>query len=200
MDVLYYSNYCKHSQQILGYLVKSGLADRMSFLCIDKRERDSNTNQIFIILEDGKRVAMPPNVQSVPALLLVKERYRVILGDDIITYYNNANHNRTFSNQNKPDAEPVGTSLSGGGGVGVISEQFTTYGLSPSELSSKGNGAGRSMHNYVSANETMVPINAPPDTYHADKVSSDVTIDMLQQKRMDDIPPIKPPTNSSLSI
>ena len=33
----------------------------MNFLCVDKREKDKSNNQIFLILEDGKRVIMPPN-------------------------------------------------------------------------------------------------------------------------------------------
>ena len=87
MDTLYYSNYCKHSQRILQFLVKGNLANKMNFLCIDKREQDLNTNQTYIILEDGKRVTMPPNIKSVPSLLLVQQGYRVILGDDIIQHY-----------------------------------------------------------------------------------------------------------------
>ena len=87
MDTLYYSNYCKHSQRILQFLVKGNLAEKINFLCIDNREQDPKSNQLYIILEDGKRVIMPPNVQSVPSLLLVRQGYRVILGDDIIGHY-----------------------------------------------------------------------------------------------------------------
>ena len=71
MDTLYYSNYCKHSQRVLQYLVKANLTSKISFICIDKRQRDANNNQLYIILENGQRVVMPPNVHSVPALLLV---------------------------------------------------------------------------------------------------------------------------------
>ena len=56
MDTLYYSNYCKHCQRILQFLVKGNLANQINFLCIDKRERDPKTNQSYIILEDGKQV------------------------------------------------------------------------------------------------------------------------------------------------
>ena len=111
MDTLYYSNLCKHSQRVLQYLVKNNLTSQISFICIDKRTRDANNNQIYILLENGKRVIMPPNVQSVPSLLLVKQNYRVILGEDIIRHYQLKIQEPTRqSNQNKT-VEPVGTSL-----------------------------------------------------------------------------------------
>ena len=53
MDILYYSNYCKHSQNVIQTLVKSNLTDKISFICIDKRKRDENSGQMIIILENG---------------------------------------------------------------------------------------------------------------------------------------------------
>jgi hypothetical protein len=61
------------------------------------------------------------------------------------------------------------------------------YNLTPEELSAKGNGGRRQMYNYVSAHQDVVSINTPPDTYHPDKVATDVTVDVLQQKRNSDI-------------
>ena len=86
MDILYYSNHCKHSQKVLQFLVKGNMADKLNFICIDKRVRDAQNNQMYIVLENGKRVTMPPNLHSVPALLQVKQNYSIILGDDIIKY------------------------------------------------------------------------------------------------------------------
>ena len=54
MDTLYYSNYCKHSQRVLHFVVKGNLTEKINFLCIDKREKDVNNNQIYIVLENGK--------------------------------------------------------------------------------------------------------------------------------------------------
>ena len=83
----------------------------------------------------------------------------------------------------------MGTSLSlSSGGVSIYSEPYTLYGLTPEELSAKGNGGRRQMYNYVSANDEVISINTPPDTYTPDKVEGDVTIDTLQQQRMDEIP------------
>jgi hypothetical protein len=88
MDILYYSNYCKHSQKLIQTLVKGNLADKISCINIDKRKRDPKTNQLYIILENGNQVVLPPNVSSVPALLLIKQQYKVIFGsEDILKHF-----------------------------------------------------------------------------------------------------------------
>lgn len=195
MDTLYYSNFCKHSQKVLQFLVKSNLANQLNFLCIDKRNRDPNNNQIYIVLENGQRVIMPPNIQSVPALLLVKQNYRVILGDNIIQHFQSA---ASAQGQNRPKngfsanttakaIEPTGISLSPSNhGMNILSEPYTFYNLTPDELSAKGSGGRRQMYNYISADQEIISINTPPETYHPDKVSNDVTVDILQQKRMNE--------------
>ena len=188
MDTLYYSNYCKHSQRILQFLVKGNLVEKINFLCIDKRQRDANNNQMFILLENGKRVIMPPNIQSVPALLLVTKGYRVILGDDIIQHFQVAANTESKKRIASQNIEPLGTSIfNSNGGMNIVSEQFTPYDLTPQELSAKGNGDRRQLYNYVSANDDIISIQTPPDTYQPDKVNKDLTVDLLQQKRMDEI-------------
>lgn len=187
MDTLYYSNYCKHSQRVLHFIVKGNLTEKINFLCIDKREKDINNNQTYIVLENGKKVIMPPNIQSVPALLLVKNGYRVLLGDDIIQHFQSAANLETKKKMMNQHIEPVGTSLNSGY-MNVSSEQYSNYNLTPDELSAKGNGGRRQLYNYVSANEEIISIQTPPDTYQADKIDQDVTIDKIQQQRMDDVP------------
>jgi len=187
MDTLYYSNYCKHSQRVLHFVVKGNLTEKINFLCIDKREKDVNNNQIYIVLENGKKVIMPPNIQSVPALLLVKHGYKVILGDDIIQHFQGAANMGTKKKMMSQQIEPVGTSLSSNY-MNVSSEQYTPFNLTPDELSAKGHGGRRQIYNYVSANEEIISIQTPPDTYQADKVDQDVTVDKIQQQRMDDVP------------
>ena len=188
MDTLYYSNYCKHSQRVLQFLVKGNLVNKLNFLCVDKRERDSSSNQIYLILEDGKKVIMPPNVHNVPCLLLPRQGYRVILGDDIIQYYQvDANKETKNKMALQEKVEPIGISLLKSNNGNILSEQYTNYNLTPQELSAKGNGGRRPMYNYVSANEEIISINTPPDTYQPDKIGNDITVDSLQQQRFDEI-------------
>jgi hypothetical protein len=187
MDILYYSNYCKHSQSIIQTLVKSNLIDKISCICIDKRSRDPTNGQVYVTLENGGKVVMPPNVHSVPSLLLVKEQYRIILGDDIIKHLHpemKNNMSRNQPTQSEPSGYFLGTSV---GGTNIVSERFTSYSMTPDELSAKGNGGSRELYNYTSVTNDMNLINTPPDNYRPDKVSNDVTLDTLQQKRMDEI-------------
>jgi len=190
MDILYYSNYCKHSQKVLQYLVKGNLMDSLSFICVDKRVRDAQNNQMYIVLETGKRVTMPPNIQSVPALLLTKQNYNVILGDNIITHFQPMVEKKTDIAQ-RGMGEPVAFQLSpSNNGMSITSEKYTLYNMSSDELSAKGMGGKRQLYNYVPATHDTIVINTPPDTYQPDKVSSNITVDGLQQKRNEDIQPM----------
>ena len=192
MDILYYSNYCTHSQKVLQTLVKGNMSDKLSFICIDKRQLDKKTNQTYIILENGGKVVLPPNIHSVPSLLLIKDNYRIIQGDEIIKFFHKDIKQQTNIATNF-NGEPVSFQLGGtSGGTNVMSEQYTLYNMTPDELSAKGTGGNRQMYNYVSASNNINLIPTPDDTYKPDKVSNGVTIDSLQQKRMDDINQIMP--------
>ena len=189
MDTLYYSNFCKHSQKILQFLVKENLTNQLSFICIDKRSRDPQNNQIYITLENGKRIIMPPHINNVPALLLAKQNYRVILGEDILRHFaGSSGSSRAGSGVRSGPVEPMGTALlSSNHGMSIMSEPYTLYSLTSDELSAKGTGGRRSLYNYVSANQEVLTIQTPPETYSPDKVSGDVTLDVLQQQRVSEI-------------
>jgi len=185
MDIFYYSNYCKHSQKVLQFLVKGNLTKQISCICIDKRMRDPNTNQIKIVLENGQSVLMPPNIYSVPALLLVNKNYQLVLGDDIVHHYE-PKIKEQLSSANFGNGEPMAyaiNNMNGSGGSNIVSEQFTFYNMTPEELSAKGRGGQRQMYNYTSVSQSNQFIQTPPDTYRPDKLGSGVTIDKLQQQR-----------------
>jgi uncharacterized Fe-S cluster protein YjdI len=192
MDILYYSNYCKHSQKVVQTLVKGNLQDKLSFVCIDTRRRDPKTGQTYISMENGSKVVMPPNVHSVPALLLINQNYRIILGDEIIQHY----HPEILKSQSKAvqgNGEPMAYQLNkSSGGTNIVSEQFTSYDMSPDDLSAKSNSTNRPMYDYVTVNGGNTSIATPDDTYKPNKVGGDVTVDNLQQKRMDEINQILP--------
>lgn len=186
MDILYYSNSCKHSKKILQFFVNNNLTNQLNFICLDKRKQDPKTGQIYIILENGTQILLPPNVHSVPALLLVKQNYNVVLGDDILARFQEKiktqNQDATLGN-----GEPVGVALDSVRIGTVISEQYTAYGASPEDLSTKGKTGNRPLYNYMSANSEGYSINTPPDNYRPDKVSEGTTIDALQQLRNEEI-------------
>ena len=187
MDVLYYSNYCKHSKKILDFLVKGGLVESLSCICIDKRKRNPTTNQIMITLENGQQVLMPPNISSVPALLLVNQKYKLVMGSDIVRHFE-PQMKEKLASANFGNGEPLGYTINNSGGCNIVSEQFTNYSMTPEELSAKGNGGRRQMYNYVPVGKNEMTIPTPPDTYKPDKMDGDLTIDKLQQQRNIDVP------------
>jgi hypothetical protein len=179
MDILYYSNHCTYSKKLLLVLSRcQGLREKISFICIDKRIQDPQTNQTFILLENGSKIVKPPNLHSVPAMLLVNDNYNIIYGDDIIDKLKPFIVSTT-NEAEEYNGEPRSFEFTGNNFV--TSEKFTSYDLSPDELMAKGHGNRRNMQNYVSVNENIT-INTPDDTYKPDKIGS-VTIDTIQQER-----------------
>jgi hypothetical protein len=122
-NILYYSNYCKHSQKVLNILIKASLENEIEFICIDKRGRDPNTNQIFIVADNGKKMLLPPNVHSVPALLLVKDHYRAIYGDEILQHYESKIVNDKMA-ATQFNGEPMAHNLGGIGTAGSFGTSF----------------------------------------------------------------------------
>ena len=164
------------------------MSDKLNFICIDKRVKDAQNNQTYIVLENGKRISMPPNLHSVPALLQVKKNYNIILGEDIIKYLKPHIQAQT-QHATSTDGEPSGFHLQPSNmGMNIVSEQYTMYNMSSEELSTKGKGGNRQMYNYMPAtHDSQNSIPTPPDTYRPDKVASNVTIDVLEQKRQKDV-------------
>ena len=83
--ILYYSNYCKHSKQLIGVLAKSTITDDIHFICIDNRI--VKNNKTYITLQNGQTVIMHPNITKVPALYLIKQAGRIIYGNDIYNFF-----------------------------------------------------------------------------------------------------------------
>lgn len=203
MDILYYSNLCVHSQKVIEFVVKHQLSNQLSCICVDKRKRDVNNNQTVVVLENGQQVTLPPNLQSIPAILCVKKNYTLVMGKDPIlaylqekfgTQYANAAFDHPGSQNGKQriqEREPVGVTLTGLTlNSNILSEAFTSYDLGPDDLSTKSTSQNRPLHHYTSVNQDF-KINTPEDSYRPDKVSSNVTIDVLQQQRNHEIPVVQ---------
>ena len=188
MDILYYSNLCPHSKKVLQFIAKNNIIEKINSICVDNRKRDADNNQLYIILENGKRVVMPPNIHSVPALLQVKRNYSVILGDDIIKYFDPLVTTAKEAAIEFTGGEPLGITLGSAANSNITSEKYTYYSMTPDELSAKGTGSTRQMYNYVPATHNGMFINTPQDTYRPDKVASNVTVDVIQQQRNSEVP------------
>ena len=171
---------------MIQYLAKNNLTNKLNCINIDKRTRNPTTGQMVIHLENGSSVQLPPNVHSVPSLLLVKDKYAVIVGEEIYKYLSPkvSVQNAIATNYNgEPEAYMFAGSASG---VNIMSEQYTYYDMSPDELSAKGRGGMRQMYNYVPATQDGFSIPTPPDNYRPDKITSE-SLEALQSMRNADI-------------
>jgi hypothetical protein len=186
-SIIYYSNNCDKSKAVLTALSKSRVQDDIHFLCIDKRVRAANGSGAWhIITETGEKVLLPPQVNRVPALLLLNKGHMVLYGEQILQHFqpkNVALNNEATGFNGEPNAFSLGRESMGG--FGVASDNYSFLDQSADELSAKGNGGMRQLYNYATIN-TVDKIETPPDNYSPDKVGS-VSLEQLQQKRQMDI-------------
>ena len=184
-SILYYSNFCEKSKKILQTLAKSNIKEELHFLCIDKRVKGT-TGSWYIILENGEKIIMPPQVNRVPALLLMKQGHQVLYGDQILAHLQ-PRDTAINMNATNDNGEPSPFSLNNDciGGYGVASDTFSYWDQSSDDLSAKGNGGMRQLYNYATIDSNM-RIEAPKEDYAPDKIGS-VSLENLQQQRNKEI-------------
>lgn len=184
-SILYYSNFCDKSKKILQTLAKSNIKEELHYLCIDKRVKGP-TGSWYIVLENGENIIMPPQVNRVPALLLMKQGHQVLYGDQILAHLQPRDTaiNMVATNNN---GEPSPFSLNHDciGGYGVASDTFSFWDQTSDDLSAKGNGGMRQLYNYATI-DSDIRIDAPKEDYTPDKIGS-VSLENLQQTRNTDI-------------
>ena len=147
--ILYYSKYCEVCKKYLQTLSKSNVQNDIHFICIDKRVKDTN-NKTYIVLENGQKIILPDNITRVPALLLLKEGYQVLYGDQILEYLK-PRQEVELRKATQNNMEPMAFSF-GSGFNNIVSDQYSFLDQAPEELEAKGNGGMRQMHNYVDLN------------------------------------------------
>jgi hypothetical protein len=196
--ILYYSNFCEPSKKLLQTVTKTQNAKDIHFICIDKRIMDSN-GKIFIVLQNEQKIIMPENVTRVPALLLLNQNYKVIYGDDIYKHLKpqtqqlvqQATKNNMEPN-NFQDSFSSFSGFGGGfGGGGIVSDNYSFLDQDDTDLSVKGNGGLRQMHNYVNLNDSMdLSMKLPQDDhdYKADKLKEgETSVEALQRRREEEL-------------
>ena len=169
------------------------MAKDIHFICIDNRVKDAS-GKIFIILQNNQKIIMPENVTKVPALLLLNQNYKVIYGDDIYSHFKPTQQvqvKQATKNNMEPSAFGFGSSF----GSGIVSDNYSFLDQNDDELSVKGNGGLRQMHNYVSLNDSMsLSMQLPTDEaeYKTDKMKEgETSMEALQRKREQDLTNIK---------
>ena len=67
-DIIFYSNFCNYSKEILTQISKTTLNDKMTYICVDDRN-----------------ITLPPFVQAVPTIYLINEQ-KVIVDEAIVPW------------------------------------------------------------------------------------------------------------------
>lgn len=198
--VLYYSNYCKSSNKVLQLLSKYDIKN-LHFVCIDGRiNKNGNT---YAILPNGQEMLIPKNITAVPSLMILNQQYNVISGVDEIMNFFQRNIDRQINNATKNNTVPINTpsnngylEFSGFGG-GIVSDHFSFLDQDDTELSTKGNGGMRQMHNYATINEDIISKNVANNTQESsgNKIKDGDTsslLDRYKQEREKDLKMYQP--------
>ena len=189
--ILYYSNFCEPSKKLLQSVTKTQNTNNIHFICIDKRVKDTN-GKIFIVLQNGQQILMPENVTRVPALLLLNQNYKVIYGNDIYNYLK-PQVTQQIQQATKNNMEPInfqdGFKSFGGFSGGIVSDNYSFLDQSDSELSVKGDGGLRQIHNYVTLNESMnLSMKLPQDDFEYNKIKEgELSVEALQKRRDEEV-------------
>ena len=189
--ILYYSNFCEPSKKLLQSVTKTQNTNNIHFICIDKRVKDTN-GKIFIVLQNGQQILMPENVTRVPALLLLNQNYKVIYGNDIYNYLK-PQVTQQIQQATKNNMEPInfqdGFKSFGGFSGGIVSDNYSFLDQSDNELSVKGDGGLRQIHNYVTLNESMnLSMKLPQDDVEYNKIKEgELSVEALQKRREEEV-------------
>ena len=90
-DLLFYSNYCLHSNNLINTISKTSLHENMIYICIDE-----------------KKVKVPSFITRVPTIYLVKDK-KILVEDDIDRWFelkNRANNQNQQQQQNPQQQNP----------------------------------------------------------------------------------------------
>ena len=179
--ILYYSEFCQHSKDLLRMLSKTKLSKKIHFICIDVREKQQN-GETHIILENGQKILLPSTVRTVPSLLLLHKSNKVIEGIKLILDYLKPEQEARKREATRDNMEPLAFSTTE---MSSLSDNYSYLDLSPNDLSAKGGGGMRMMHNY-SGIEQNQKIETPEDDYEPDKIG-EVDLGKIQSERDADV-------------
>lgn len=169
-DIIYYSKFCKSCDNILQYMSRNNLVDRFSFINVDKRSRHPQTNQIVVHLENGKSVVLPYAITNVPSLCLVNQKYRVLVGNEIIQ------HLEPLVKTNKYNATPNGEPSA----VTAEGNYADAHSLKSSEM-----GSLSGSFSSVMPEHTQLQILTPPEDFKRARLSDDAAASAMNMMKED---------------
>ena len=111
-DILFYSNFCTYSKEIINSISKTKLNNSIIYVCVD----DNN-------------IQLPPFIKAVPTIYLVNEK-KIVVDENITTWlknnltqYQNANKPTTNSPPNNQGQQGQGQQGQGQQGQGLQGQQ-----------------------------------------------------------------------------
>ena len=211
--VLYFSNYCNNSKNIMNKIIKDyNNPTDIHWACIDNRSKEGNNT--YILLKNGTKLLMPDIINRVPALLSLID-YKIYYGNDILSVCqhlhnktndyktpammgnngnvnhglgvgvgpNNNNHQSQFAKNDEPEAYSLGHSANANNNV--LSDQYSAWTLDSEQLLAKGDGGVLQMHNYVNVNyKDNITTSIPSEKVSRQpRMSETMTIENLQKMR-----------------
>lgn len=179
--ILYYSNYCNNSSQIIQKLATSQLKNDIHFISIDDRIKRSD-GTTYIRLKNQQEIVLPHTVDKVPALLLLNRGNQVVFGNQILEHLQPV---RTGVQERMVNREPMAFSFNDMNSCGVTSDNYSFIDQTIEDLSAKGQGGMRQLRNNVTW-ETVDSIETPPDDYVPNKVG-EVSMEQLQKQRAESL-------------
>jgi hypothetical protein len=184
MDVLYYSNFCKYSKELLTVITRSSIKQKLYFICIDKRKQRNGS--VYVGLENGKEVKLPDVLKTVPSVILFSRGNLVLEGNAIYKYIKEYERESQHVHQ-----EPSAFSLNF---ESFTSDSFSFIDTSPEQMNAKGDGGALQMHNYVGI-DSSDQIVTPPENYVSTRISQSEgnELDNLIKQRETDVPKINAP-------
>ena len=153
-SVLYYSKFCNHCKELITRIAKTKTKDDLHFICIDNREKHKD-GTINIILDNGQRILLPPNITTVPSVLLLHHGNRVLGGIKEILHYLKPGETTIMNQATNFNGEPQAFSFCEMGSS--LSDNYSYLDMTPEELLAKGNGGLRQMHSYCTINQNNTP-------------------------------------------
>lgn len=179
--LLFFSEMCKHSKEILGSLKQKNLLDKVQLISIDNRYVENNVTHIY--LNNNQTMPLPPMITCVPTLCIMPN-YEILKGGQIMEYF--APMSKTITEERKQiNMEPNAFSLESetNGSFGVSSDSFSFWDTNSDDLSAQGNGGTRQMYTYASIESTN---NHSEQIYTPSEEAGNkqpITLDQIQQQR-----------------
>jgi hypothetical protein len=184
-SVLYYSNHCSSSKEVINRFSRSKIKDDIHFVCVDRRIKDQ-FGRTFVVLENENRIILPDIVTQVPTVIKLNEDNKIYSGaKEILDHFNPREEEinlESTGNQGEPTAFSM-TEMAGD------SDAYSYLNMTFDELSAKGTGGTRMMHSFATP-EGVLTIDTPSEDYVPDKIG-EVSLDKLETERNNDMTTIK---------